>query len=98
MDKENLIKLTVPKLREEALKIEGLTGVHGMKKGELLTVLAKHHGIVLEEHRTKRDYSALKKKIIEFRKAVDDARTAGDLKKVKKLRRRVHALKHETRK
>jgi len=97
MDKESLIKLTVPKLREEAMKIEGLTGVHGMKKGELLHVLAKHHGIELEEHRVKRDYSALKKKIAEFRKLKEEARAAGDKKKVEKLRRRVHGLKHETR-
>ena len=97
MDKQGLLKLTVPKMREEAMKIEGLTGVHGMKKGELLKVLAQHHGIVLDEEHTKRDNSAIKVKMNKFREAREEARKAGDKKKVKKLRRRIHALRHETR-
>jgi hypothetical protein len=40
--------MTVVKLREEALKHDGLVGVHAMNKEELLVALAPRFGIDLE--------------------------------------------------
>jgi Holliday junction resolvasome RuvABC ATP-dependent DNA helicase subunit len=48
MDLRELQKMTVVKLREEAMKHEGLTGVHGMGKTELIAALAPIFGIDLE--------------------------------------------------
>lgn len=48
MELRDLQRMTVVKLREEALKHEGLTGVHGMKKNELIEALAPILGIDLE--------------------------------------------------
>lgn len=48
MEFRDLQKMTVVKLREEALNIDGLTGVHVMKKQELIEALAPKFGIDLE--------------------------------------------------
>jgi hypothetical protein len=48
MELRDLQKMTVVKLREEALKHEGLVGVHVMNKEELLAALAPRFGIDLE--------------------------------------------------
>jgi len=96
MDKKTLIKMTVPKLREEALKIENLTGVHGMTKPELLDVLFAKFGIQVEK-RKQRDVSAIKKKIHELSAKKVEARQAGDKKQVEILRRRIHTLRRHTR-
>jgi len=96
MDKETLMKMPVPKLREEALKIEGLAGVHGMKKAELLEVLFDQYGIE-QEIKPKKDTAALKRSIVELRAEKEKARTAGDKKRVDILRKKIHAVKRQTR-
>ena len=53
MKKAELMKLPVPKLREEALKIENIQGVHGMDKPTLIQVLADHHGIDISDKKAK---------------------------------------------
>jgi len=40
-----LAKMTTPELKELAKGIEGVSGVHGMKKEELVEVLRKSKGI-----------------------------------------------------
>lgn len=96
MDKKALTKLTVPKLREEALKIEGLSGVHGMKRNELLDVLFEKFSIPMET-RKKQDVSAIKKKIKELRTKKEEVRQAGDKKQLKILQKRIHSLRRATR-
>ncbi|MDP8222720.1 MAG: hypothetical protein P9L99_05115 [Candidatus Lernaella stagnicola] len=96
MDKKTLIKMTVPKLREEALKIEGLAGVHAMSKDELLAVLFEHFNIPIEKKK-KRDVSAIKKKVKELQAKKAEAHTAGDEKQAKVLQKRIHDLKRQTR-
>ena len=49
MTRHDLEKMTVIKLREEALKYSELSGVHGMKKSELVDALAKLMGLPEEE-------------------------------------------------
>ena len=44
---------TVKELREEALKVPDIQGVHGMNKEELLTVLRKQKGISEPESKKK---------------------------------------------
>jgi glucan phosphorylase len=48
MELRDLQKMTVVKLREEALKMGGFTGVHGMNKQQLIAALAPRLGIDLE--------------------------------------------------
>lgn len=48
MELRDLQKMTVVKLREEALNMGGLTGVHAMKKQDLIEALAPKFGIDLE--------------------------------------------------
>ena len=48
MELRDLQKMTVTKLREEALKHQGLVGVHAMHKEDLIAALAPIFGIDLE--------------------------------------------------
>jgi len=96
MEKDTLIKMTVPKLREEALKIEGLTGVHGMNKSDLLKALFKHFNIP-EDKKMHKDTTAFKKKLKELRQKKIEIKATGDRKQIEILRRRMHALKRKTR-
>lgn len=97
MDKETLLKMTVPKLREEALKIENISGVHGMKKQELLDILFDQHEIPRDIETQKLPTSDIKNKIVTLRESKEKARQAGDLKQVKILQKKIHDLKRKTR-
>jgi hypothetical protein len=97
MDKQTLLKMTVLKLREEALKIEGISGVHGMNKQQLLDVLFDQFGIP-RDVKARKDNTELKKAIKGYRAKQPEARAAGDKKKAKKIQRKIHALKRQTRK
>ena len=98
MEKAELLKLTVPKLREEALKI-GATGVHGLKKAELTAVLAEHYGIELEEkHEKEKPSGTFKQQIKKLREEKVAALKAKDANQARILRRKIHRLKRLTRK
>ena len=79
MELEELQRLTVVKLREEALKHEGIAGVNGMSKDQLIEALAPVFGIDLEaETRAIRERLAankgtLKQEIISLKHARDAA-------------------------
>ena len=45
MDAKTLEKMTVAELRDEAKTIDGATGLSGMKKDELVTLVAGHLGV-----------------------------------------------------
>lgn len=99
MNARDLEKMTTPKLREEALKIEGLTGVHGMNKEELIKVLKAHYGI--QDAPTSKGPSAtrreMKAKIRELKSARLQATQSGDRKRATVLRKRVKRLKRRLR-
>jgi hypothetical protein len=97
MDKKTLIGMTVPKLREEALKIENITGVHSMSKDTLLEILFDLHKIPVDSNKKKRDTADLKKQLKVLQAKKEESRTAGDKKLVKVLQRRIHDLKRATR-
>ena len=100
MDAKELLRLNVPKLREEALKIPGAVGVTGMKKEELIQVLAKAHGIVLERRTESAEKAHLKEHIHKFQTRRDEAlgqqayEDAAHLRRgIRTLKRRIRALK-----
>jgi len=102
-----LEKMTAPELKEVAKKIPGLTGVHAMKKTDLVAVIKKYYGIEEEVPATgkkkkaeKRKVSVkeLKGKIIQLREKKEEARATKDRKNVEILRRRINRLKKQTRK
>jgi len=97
MDKKTLVKMTVPKLREEALKIEGVVGVHGMKKPELLNLLFEHFGIPIEKKKVQKDTAAMKKKLKVLQGQREELRASGNKKQIKVLQKRIHNLKRGTR-
>jgi hypothetical protein len=96
MDKQTLLKMTVIKLREEALKIEGLVGAHGMNKQHLLDVLFDHFGIP-RDVKPRKNNAVVKKTMRELRAKREEIRKTADKKQLKILQRRIHAHKRATR-
>lgn len=103
-----LDKMTVKELREIAMEIPDITGVHGMKKDELLSVVKKARGITDEEPVKKKkvkktasgpmSVKEMKQKIVQLRAEREEIRKTGDRKKLDALRRRINRLKKQTRK
>ena len=93
-----LEKMTVTDLREIAKEIPEITGVHGMKKEELIVAIKKSKGIVDEPtKKTDATLGEIKKKI----KAVKTQRLAAieakDKKMAKIYKRRISRLKKKSR-
>lgn len=98
ISKTELLKLPLPKLREVALKIEGLQGVHGMNKEELIKVIANTYKIDLTDRpELQVDKRAVKAKIKELRAVLSQVRAMGDKRKVEIVRKRIKRLKHKIR-
>lgn len=105
--KKPLEKMTAPELKEVAKEIPGLTGVHAMKKVDLVDLIREYYGIEekgpAREKRKKADkqkvsVKELKAKIIQLRDKKEEARANKDRKNVEILRRRINRLKKKTRK
>ena len=102
-----LEKMTAPELKEIGKEIPGLTGVHAMKKADLIAVIKEYYGIE-EEVPAKRkkkkvakptaSVKEIKAKIIQLREKKEEARASKDRKNVDILRRRINRLKKQTRK
>ena len=97
MDAKTLEKMTVSKLRDEALKFGDLAGVHGMDKPTLLRILKQKHGIV--DHRTESEIlierkHELKKKIRQLKAEKAQAVEAKDKQKAALLQKRLHQKRH----
>ncbi len=93
-----LEKMTATELREVAKTIEGITGVHGMNKSELLEVIRKAKGI--ETLGKQKDVSCIrdvKGKIRTLKKQREDALSASDAVKATRIRLRISRLKKKTR-
>jgi len=102
MDWKDLEKMTVLKLREEALKYPQIEGVHGKHKEQLMDEIAKVLGIERPHSHfadtvvhTKAD---LKHKIQELKIEREKLLVAQDHKKLHEVRREMHELKHTIRK
>jgi len=93
-----LVKMTVTDLREMAKEISEITGVHGMKKDELIAAIKKSKGIIDEPvKKTDASLGEIKKKI----KAVKTQRLTAietkDKKMAKIYKRRISRLKKKSR-
>lgn len=98
MDLKTLGKMTVLKLREEALKVPGLVGVRGMNKEELIRALATAHNLDLAGRaRGGAGKTDLKKQIRQLRTGITEAIQKKDSVRLKTLRRAVKRLKRQTR-
>ena len=102
-----LDRMTATELREMAREIPDITGVHAMKKEQLLEVVKEAKGIEDEKPVKKRGKEALKQevsvkelkeKIVLFKEEKKAARLSRDRKKVDVLRHRINRLKKRTRK
>ena len=92
-----LDRMTAKELREVALTIPEITGVHAMNKEELLAAVRAARGIVEEKRKTDASVRAIKKKIRGLRALRVEALEANDKQKVQNLRRRISRLKKRTR-
>jgi hypothetical protein len=93
-----LDKLTAPELKEIAMKIEGLVGVHAMKKEELLKAIKQDRGIPEEPSVKKGTTADMKKTLVTLREQKKEAHQSKDRKRVDVLRRRINRTKKRTKK
>jgi hypothetical protein len=102
MEWKDLEKMTVLKLREEALKFPQIEGVHGKSKEQLMDELATVLNIEKPHvHFTEKVVLTkleLKHKIRDLKVERDKLLQAHDHKKLQEVRHEVHELKHEIRK
>lgn len=102
MDWKELEKLTVVKLREEAMKHSQITGVHGKNKAQLMDELAgvlgieKPHAHFTEE--VVHTKGELKHQIRDLKVERDKLIAKHDHKALHDVRRKIHRLKHRIRK
>ena len=98
MELKTLERMTVIKLREEALKIPELSGVRAMSKEQLIRALAAAHGIDLaQRQRGGGDKAELKKQISGLKTQIAEAIRSQQKSDLKRLRRQVKQLKAQTR-
>jgi protein-arginine kinase activator protein McsA len=99
-----LDKMTVVELREFALaKNLGISGVHAMKKEELLPAIKEALGIKDEEPAKKglaekATVGEMKKRILQLKEEKRTAISSKDKKKIAVLRRRINRLKKRSKK
>jgi protein involved in polysaccharide export with SLBB domain len=94
-----LDKMTSKELRELALTIPGIVGVHGMNKEEVLAAIKEARGIT-DDSAKKGDRSIrqLKEKIKKLRAQQTETLEQGDRLAISRLRQRISRLKKKTRK
>jgi hypothetical protein len=93
-----LDRMTAKELREMALQIQGIVGVHAMNKAELIAAIKEAKGIVEEKKRqTTTDVRSIKQKIRELREQKKALKEGGEKGEVTTLRRRISRLKKKTR-
>jgi hypothetical protein len=89
---------TIKELREEALAIPDIQGVHGMNKAELLTILRKAKGIPEPEKTKNGDVRETKAKLKQLKDVRDEDRSQGASRsRLDILRRKISKLKKATR-
>ena len=93
-----LDKMTSKELRELAMKIPEISGVHGMNKEELISEIKKSRGIVEEAPKAKGSSAREIKQKIRGLKADQARAVEGDDRKMSAiLRKRIIRLKKKTR-
>ncbi|HET9216421.1 MAG TPA: hypothetical protein VFR18_05555 [Terriglobia bacterium] len=102
MEWKDLEKMTVVKLREEALKLPQIESVHAKNKSQLMDELAQALGIEKPHlhfsDKIVHTKSDLKHRIHELKAERDRLLSMHDHNKLHQVRREMHALKHAIRK
>ncbi len=92
-----LEKMTSKELREVALGIPEISGVHGMNKPELVSVIKKSRGVAEKEGHKSSNIRELKKLIKELKVKRAAALKAKDSKNSNIYKRKISKLKKKTR-
>jgi len=93
-----LERWTVKELRDEALTVPDIQGVHGMNKEELLSVLRKAKGIEAPPQKKTEAVRDIKLKISELKKVRDEESSQGVARgRLDILRKKMSKLKKKTR-
>lgn len=96
-----LEKMTAKELREMALGLPGIQGVHAMKKEELISAIRAAKGLPepekIKKEKTTLTASELKQKIKELRAKREELLQQRDWKMAEILRKRISRLKKKTR-
>lgn len=95
-----LEKMTAKELREMALGLPGVHGVHAMKKEELISAIRKARGITEPEVKKEKvvlNISELKQKVKELRAKREELLQQRNYKMAEILRKRISRLKKKTR-
>jgi hypothetical protein len=103
MELRDLQKMTVVKLREEALKHSSIAGVYAMDKGQLVAAMAEIYGIDVEaasqaaKEQFATDKRTLKREIRAFKGQRDEALVAHNAPEVKQARLAIKKRKRQLR-
>jgi 3-deoxy-D-manno-octulosonic-acid transferase len=92
-----LEKMTTKELKDIALEIPAISGVHGMNKSELISAVKQARGIVETKPEKEKNTREIKKQIAELKTKKKQAQQAGEKKKINVMRRRINRLKKQTR-
>jgi len=94
-----LEKMTAKELREVAMDIPEIVGVHGMNKPELISAIKEARGIVEEKGKKtgKSSVREIKKQISELKAKREAALASEDRKMADIYRRKISRLKKKTR-
>ncbi len=95
---KKLEKMTIKELREIALQIPEITGVHGMNKEELISILKKIYGIKEEPKKIGKSIREIKAKIKKFKILAEEAKKNKDWAKYERYRKLASKFKKRTRK
>jgi len=95
---KKLEKMTIKELREIALQIPEITGVHGMNKEELISALKKVYGIKEEPRKVGESMRELKAKVKKFKALAKEAKKNKDWIKYERYRKLASRFKKRTRK
>ena len=102
VDLNELMKMTVPKLREKAKGIADLQGVSGMKKEQLIEAIAKAEGISYEGGAAPKGTAtiqSIKEQIRALRKQKEEILASSQPRhQFERVRRKIKRLKRLTRK
>ncbi len=94
-----LEKMTAKELREVAIEMSEITGVHGMNKAELINAIKLAKGIEIESvKKTDSTVREIKGKIKEFKAKRETLLESNDNKMAAIYKRRIIKLKKKTRK
>jgi threonyl-tRNA synthetase len=95
---KKLEKMTIKELREIALQIPEISGVHGMNKEELISALKKVYGITEEPKKLGASMREIKAKVRKFKALAEEAKKNRDWEKYERYRKLASQFKKRTRK